>query len=185
MNYTTNKKLMPFMQVNETDIVNGFALQATGFAGTLVKVGVNDVTANQGIVNASVGAAFNRVTSPEWGVKATIVPTTSGDTAAVVLGLTTKNVLTVDENGQLLKYNKQKKLELNAVLPIEANPVARKGVFTLGVDAVQKAGVKPANAAGLPAVGALLVPSNTAAGVIDCVPFSAIGVSYRADQIIG
>jgi antitoxin component YwqK of YwqJK toxin-antitoxin module len=48
-----------------------------------------------------------------------------------VLGLTLNQVAKFDENGEKLLYYPQKALENHAVMPGQAVPVARKGMFTL------------------------------------------------------
>jgi antitoxin component YwqK of YwqJK toxin-antitoxin module len=47
------------------------------------------------------------------------------------LGLTLNQVAKFDENGEKLLYYPQKALENHAVMPGQAVPVARKGMFTL------------------------------------------------------
>ncbi len=162
MNRVHNNKLMQFStNISEHDIVNEFALGQTGYAGLFVKIAANgpDATDTAGITAASVGATYDRVTSPQWGTKALLTPIASGDLAFQVLGVTQKNVLTVDENGEQLKYRPQKKQELNAVLTYESVPVAMRGIFTLGVDAFLVNGAT-ATTGNLPDAGSVLVAAN-------------------------
>lgn len=53
------------------------------------------------------------------------------------MGITLRQTLTHDENGEKLLYYREKKDELHCVFPGEAVPVATDGWFTFTADAVE------------------------------------------------
>jgi hypothetical protein len=189
-----NKKLLPFRSYSENDVVNEYSLDQLGEYGMFVKVSRGDLDDIQGEVADNFGASFDRSRSPQWGAKNKITPTTSGDTKYDVLGVTLWSTLANDENGQLLKFDKQKREELYAVISGDAVPVATKGRFLLGPEAFTVTGSAP-NATGVdsvkPSLGDVVVPSNTEAGKVDIVPTSSIVASpstateYGENQILG
>lgn len=64
------------------------------------------------------------------------VKAVTNNTGVDILGITLRQTLTHDENGEKLLYYPVKKDELQAVLPGEAVPVATNGWFTFTEDAV-------------------------------------------------
>ena len=52
------------------------------------------------------------------------------------LGLTLRQTAKFDENGEKLLYYRQKAEELMCVLPGQAVPVATRGIFSLGANAI-------------------------------------------------
>ena len=176
---TYNKRLLPYRSVNESDIVNEYALDRTGDYGMFVKVSRGDSNDIQGQVAASYGASFDRVTSPRWGVKNEITPTVSGDDKWDLLGVTLFNTYEVDENGIPLKFYRQKLTELHAVLSGHACPVATRGRFTLGVDACTVTGGALGTGAGqgFPSPGWVGCISDFAAGELDFVPTSRVNTT--------
>ena len=62
----------------------------------------------------------------------------SNETKGAVLGVTLNQTAKNDENGEKLLYNATKKRELQAVLPGQSVPVATKGIFTFGANAVRR-----------------------------------------------
>lgn len=189
-----NKKLLPFRSYNENDVVNEYSLDQLGEYGMFVKVSRGDLDDIEGQVADSFGASFDRSRSPQWGAKNKITPCTSGDKKYDVLGITLWSTLASDENGELLKFNKQKQEELYAVISGDAVPVATKGRFLLGPESFTVTGAAP-NATGVdsvkPAPGYVVVPSNTENGKVDLVPTSSIvsspsaATEYGSDQILG
>lgn len=185
-----SKRLLPYRVYDEADVIVEYALDGTGDLGQFVKVAAADLDDESGIVDDSFGADFDRVSSPRWGSKNSVTLITSGDTKAEVLGITLKNTWETDENGQLLKFNKQKKEELFAVISGEPTQIVGKGRFHLGPEAFQVTGSAPSKT-NLPNVKDLVVPSNTSNGVVDIVPKAKIvatpsGVDqYSSDQILG
>jgi len=193
---TINKRLLPFRSIDENDVVNEYSLDTTGEYGMLVKISRGDLDDIQGEVADSFGAEFDRVTSPYWGVKNKVTQSTSGDTKYDVLGLTLYSTFDVDENGQLLKFYRQKGIEMHSVISGKAVPVVGKGRFTLGIDAYTVTGGAP-DPTGTDAVqasiGNLLVPSNYVDGKFDIVPATVIEATgtpglpteYGSDQVLG
>ena len=71
------------------------------------------------------------------------VKAVTSDTSVDILGITLRQTLTHDENGEKLLYYQEKKDELQAILPGEAVPIATAGWFTFTSDAIES-GEKPA-----------------------------------------
>jgi len=165
-------KLLPFRQINDNDIVNQFALQGIGEAGLLVSVSAGDMDNQMGWDYTNYpGAQFDRVSSYKNVTKTLVRPSTSGDTKAVVLGLTLFNVALTDENGEKYEYYKQKATENNVILSGRTMPVLTKGLVTLASGAYN----------GTPLIGSVLIPSTTVAGTFD---ISTIGAA-TANQVLG
>lgn len=188
----SSRKLLPLRTVDENDIINEYALAGVTEQGTFVKISSGSLTDGFGQVGASFGAAFDGTSSPQWGTKNQITEITSGDLAVDVLGITLYNVLAVDENGENLKYNKQKREELHAVLIGDSVPVAQKGRFILGPEAFEVVGAAPDfGSSVMPAVGDRIVPSNNTNGKVDIVPKAKIVASpadateYTQEQVLG
>lgn len=167
-------KLLPFRQYSEIDIVNQFALQGTGEAGTLVAVSNGDFDSQHGFNWTNTpGAAFERVSNFTYQTNTTVRPTVSGDTKYNTLGFTLYNVFTEDENGEKYLYNKQKRTDNMVIRSGDAMNVLTKGLVTLVSGQAYK---------GTPAVGNVIIPSDTLVGGVDV---KAVGSVANKDQIIG
>lgn len=148
-------RILPFRQYDENDVINLFSLDedvpeggpsvdGVNAAGVLVKVTNGDMTSgvieleHQGDNRTYLGASFGGSVSPVGRNGYPVNPlkvkaaTAAGDR---VLGITLRQTLKEDENGEKLLYYPVKKDELQAVLPGETVPVASKGVFTLDAKA--------------------------------------------------
>lgn len=142
-------RLLPFRQYNETDVINLYKVDPTGTnkmdkpflnggndAGVLVKT----VLANfdDDPVGYVTDSYLGKTDYPFIGrdqyptVPLTVNEAASGD--AGILGVTLRQTLTYDENGEKLLYYPQKALEMQAVLTGQAVPVLTKGVVTLDGD---------------------------------------------------
>lgn len=141
-------RLLPFRQYNETDVVNLYAVLPAGTnkmdspfenggndAGVLVKV--TDGNMNQDPVTYDGGQGNNYLGKTDYpfvgrdkypSVPLQIAEAGSGDAC---LGVTLRQTLTHDENGEKLIYYPQKALELQAVVSGEAVPVLSRGIITL------------------------------------------------------
>ena len=155
-------RLLPFRQYNEHDVVNLFSLDTTAYtftdmthydnggwdAGVIVKVTNGDMTQDPVAVTGAgsdlqsylgktdyphVGGNYN----PEVPLK--VAPVTGS--ADIPLGITLRQTIAYDENGEKLLYYKQKLLEHQGVLPGEAVPVLTKGIVTVAANAI--AGTAP------------------------------------------
>ena len=149
-------RLLPFRQYNEHDVVNLFSLDTSSYtftnmthagnggwdAGVIVKVSNGDATQ----APVEVTGAANSLQSylgktdyphvggnfyPEVPLKVDVA-----DGADIPLGISLRQTIAFDENGEKLLYYKQKLLELQGVLPGEAVPVLTKGIITVGASAV-------------------------------------------------
>jgi hypothetical protein len=137
--------LKPFRDYDEKDVINLFALlnppaitswDTRVTAGTLVGLSTKGWHNDDSIhdvdqtMNAAGDYSVNNVTSTRWEHTAEI--TVSGVSATDgVLGMLLNHVALFDENGERLDYNPRKASELQAVLPWQAVPVVRKGLFLL------------------------------------------------------
>lgn len=138
------KRLLPFRQYNEHDVINMFALDdasvnenITGFgggdAGVFVKISAGNLDLDP--VTYGTNSYLGKTDYPFVGangypsVSLKITPTVSGDVKP--LGITLLETAKYDENGQKLLYYPQKAVENNVLLPGQAVPVATRGVFTI------------------------------------------------------
>ena len=140
------KRLLPFRQYNEHDVINMFALDDSvltetqsftgthsGDAGVFVKISNGNLDLDP--VTYGSNAYLGKTDYPFVGsngypsVSLKITPAASGDIRP--LGLTLWETAKYDENGQKLIYYPQKAAENQILLPGQAVPVATKGVFTL------------------------------------------------------
>lgn len=142
-------RLLPFRQYDENDVINIFALDTTAVPGLDLSSAVTSSAADAGVfvsVNAATadnlgdpslsftdtyvgkihGGHVGKVGYPK--VPWTVIPTAAGGTP---LGITLKQTVSHDENGEKLLYNPQKQDELQAVLPGQAVPIATRGLFML------------------------------------------------------
>jgi len=177
-------RLLPFRQYNEQDVVNLFSLDAEGGmesktptdsgthdAGVLVGVTNGDLA--EGPTNYTDASYMGKVNYPHVGknqypvVPLKIAPATGNASA---LGVTLKQTLTHDENGEKLIYYPQKALELNAVRSGDAVPVLSRGVITLDDSAFET----------FPEVGQYLDASTSAPG-----KFNAIGGTVSTSDNLG
>lgn len=140
------KRLLPFRQYNEHDVVNMFALNTgvltttqsitethSGDAGVFVKIGNGNLDADPVIYgnNSYLGKTnYPFVGSNQYPtVSLTVTPASSGDIRP--LGITLWETALYDENGQKLLYYPQKAAENQVLLPGQSVPVATKGIFTI------------------------------------------------------
>lgn len=144
-------RILPFRQYDENDVINLYSLDETipedpsadgvNAAGVVVKITAG-VMGDEVISlddNAYLGKKYaapvgqNKYPSNPLKVKA------SGNDSDSALGITLRQTLSHDENGEKLLYYRLKADELQAVLPGETVPVLTKGVVTLSADAVSGA----------------------------------------------
>ena len=176
-------RLLPFRQYDENDVINLFANDASdaspttnsnGSAGVFVSIksgggnfSKDPITyVDRTELSASYGHTRNQY--PEVQLKVTAAA--AGATAGEVIGITLKQTLEADENGEKLLYNPVKKDELQAVLSGQACPVATRGVFTLTSDAFDTA-ADGTNSC-VPGYAAVISPEN--AGKVSGVAHSSL-----------
>ena len=140
------KRLLPFRQYNEHDVINMFALDDSvltatqsitethsGDAGVFVKISNGNLDLDP--VTYGTNAYLGKTDYPFVGsngypsVNLKVTPASATDIRA--LGLTLWETAKYDENGQKLIYYPQKAAENQVLLPGQTVPVATKGVFTL------------------------------------------------------
>jgi hypothetical protein len=120
--------IRPFRDYSEHEVINLFALQGESNKGTFVTAAASgfDLTApsafqNDSFIDGTVSARFN--------VANKVVAAPSGTAPAMVLGMTLKDVKSLDENGYPLKFEPRKAAERDLVISGEAVPVVKRGVF--------------------------------------------------------
>ena len=137
-------RLLPFRTVHDVDVVNLFALEngsvnnsltgvGSGDAGVFVKVTTGNFDADP--VGYETNSYLGKTDYPHIGyssmypqVNKTVGLASSGE---IPLGITLKQTAKYDENGESLLRYPQKAKEMQAVVPGQAVPVARKGIFML------------------------------------------------------
>jgi len=175
------KRILPYRDYSEHDVVNAFSLDLDGAgitgaiqgsagdhdAGVIVAVSADSTLPGDmptqdtgGALRSYLGASYNASTThigyssyPYNGM--TVEPADSGDTP---LGITLRETLAFDENGEKMLYYPVKLDEAQAVLPGHSVPVLTRGLVLLSTSAFENAGD-----AGIEAGGKLAV-SATAAG---------------------
>lgn len=157
-------RLLPFRDYDEHDVVNLFksagnlsdfidlsdaAKRSTpqGDAGVFVTVSAGDLTGDWDPVDVTSNPAsllgktdYPHVGRNTYPQAALSVSPTAGIATESCIGVTLRQTVARDENGENLLYNQVKKDELFGVLPGEAVPVLSKGLITLSADALTGAG---------------------------------------------
>ena len=146
-------RLLPFRQYDEQDVVNLYALESSlalasttgdGAGSNGVFVSVSTGNFNADTVTYGSSDYLGKTDYPFVG--ADMYPSNDALTikaaanGTLPLGLTLNQTAKADENGEKLLYNTTKKEELQAVLPGQTVPIATKGIFTLGVNAINAGG---------------------------------------------
>jgi len=143
-------RLLPFRQYDDNDVVNMYALVdaavnesvtgvGSGDAGVFVKVSAGNFDLDP--VSYATNSYLGKTDYPFVGanqypsVNLKVTPAASGDTTNC-LGITLRQTAKYDENGEKLLYYRQKAEELMCVLPGQAVPVATRGIFSLGANAL-------------------------------------------------
>ncbi len=142
-------RLLPFRQYNEHDVINMFALDdrrvndnvtgvGYGDAGVFVKVSTGNFNADP--ISYDTNSYLGKTDYPFVGyvkypsVALKVEVASSGD---IPLGITLNQTAKYDENGESLLRYPQKKLELQAVCPGQAVPIATRGIFVLSSNAFE------------------------------------------------
>lgn len=193
---TIINNLLPYRDYDEHDVINNFALGGanggTGVAGTLLSLSICNPDSGDGYTNIPVGFAYPLTNSLRYATNNRVVPSSSGDTTALVLGLQIKDVREYDENGEILKFHPEQAERLNCVLSGQSTLIARKGLFTVSSRCYSiNAGADTST----PAIGKYVVPSNSGSGYLAFVSPSQVATSvttggaltgqYQWNQIIG
>lgn len=143
------KRLLPYRNVNEKDIVNCYALDdvyvnnsttGSSFGDDGVFVTVSAANFDLDPISFSADSYQGNTNYPAVGynqrpsVAAKIKPAVSGDVRA--LGITLKETALYDENGEYLSRHGIKRTELDVCLKGTAVPVATRGEFMVSYRAV-------------------------------------------------
>jgi len=180
-------RLLPFRQYDENDVINLFANAASdaspttngnGSAGVFVSIQAGNFSkdpityVDRSELSASQSHTRNQY--PEVQLKVVAAPAASK--AGEVIGVTLKQTLEADENGEKLLYNPVKKDELQAVLSGQAVPIATRGVFTLTSDAIDNGTSLDTH----PTPGMACVMSPETAGKVSGIAFDSLVGDYDA-----
>jgi len=154
------KRILPYRDYSEHDVVNLFALDVSSAtladmvpggsgdfdAGVVVKVSAGALPGDtpstletSGGLRDYLGASFSGAhigfnAYPSNGM--TVAP---ADGSGATLGITLRETLAFDENGEKMLYYKQKLDEAQGVLPGETVPVLSKGMVLLAASAFSSA----------------------------------------------
>lgn len=120
--------IRPFRDYDEHEVVNLFALQGEGNKGTFVTaVGSGfDLSAQSAFGNDSF---INGTLSSRFDVASRVQAAPANTPPARVLGMTLKDVRSVDENGYPLKFEPRKAAERDLIISGQAVPVVKRGLF--------------------------------------------------------
>lgn len=181
-------RLLPFRQYDENNVVNLYSLNADGLNKDLrlmapadndinadgVIVGVSNGDFDQGVIDVSENNKFmagydspvGRNPYPTNPLK--VSPTAVASGAAGTLGVTLRQTLANDENGESLLFNPVKKDELQAVLSGQTVPVLTKGIVTIHEDALaaQAGAIVVGSQLSHNGKGAFCLKNNSDAGVV-------------------
>jgi hypothetical protein len=134
-----------------------------GDAGVFVTVESGNLNLDTIVYDSAYDSYLGKTTYPHVGVNQyprvslSLKPATSGD---ALMGMTLRQTAKFDENGEKLLYYPQKAEELMCMLPGQAVPIARRGMFTLAASAF---------AGSVPAVGSgFKLPSGVSGKVTGC-----------------
>ena len=125
-------KLKPFNDVDEHNIINLFAFNASsGNKGSLVTItNASGFVSNQELTTTSLTSEPN-VVSLRYSVPARVRYAASGEGKGEVLGMMLYDTRESDYLGRPLIYDPTRKAEAQAVVSGEAVPVVRRGMFLI------------------------------------------------------
>ncbi len=173
MSFLTDGNLLPFRQYDESNVINMFALNATGLNGQLVTIEptAQDPAATVAAYAAQApnGVSFTNVGNYQYLVPRRVRPAAATDSVDSIIGITLHTTATQDENRNLLVNQPyERTIERGFVQTGFAVPIATRGLFT----------VKLSNIVGTPLPGyAVTAAAGGALGVtaVTDLPFLATG----------
>lgn len=155
------KRILPYRDYSEHDVVNLFSLDTSAYtiADAKSNAGAGNAFDSGVVVSVSAGALPGEVSELRASTPDTLreylgasfnsahigfngYPANTGMTVAPAaaagrgLGITLRETLAFDENGEKLLYYKQKLDEAQAVLPGQTVPVLTRGLVLLSGDAI-------------------------------------------------
>lgn len=176
--FVSQGNLLPNRDYDQHEVLNMFALNATGLNGQLVTflTGSQDPVESEGYTTSAVAAGYTNIASLFYKVKRQVRVSTVGDTKWEVAGITLNTTAQKDENGNLLLNMPD---ELTAargfVKTGQAVPILKRGQLTVALG--QFNGTKPV--AGYP-----ILASGTNGGFACVAPSYATGTSI-APLVVG
>ncbi|MBC8410842.1 MAG: hypothetical protein H8E12_19315 [Rhodobacteraceae bacterium] len=176
-------RLLPFRQYDENDVINLFAndvsdakstTDGNGSAGVFVSIKSGGGNFSKDPITyvdrTELSASYDHTKNQYPEVQLKVTAAAVGSLAGKVVGVTLKQTLEQDENGEKLLYNPVKRDELQAVLSGQACPVATRGIFTLTSSAFDAA-ADGANSC-VPGYAAVISPDN--AGKVSGINFDSL-----------
>jgi hypothetical protein len=183
------KRILPYRDYSEHDVVNLFALDVDGAtlssfvsngsgdfdAGVVVQVAAGalpgdapSTLSTSGNLRDYLGASFNgsHVGFNAYPSNGMTVAPADADTADKALGITLRETLAFDENGEKMLYYKQKLDEAQGVLPGQAVPVLTKGTVLLTAAAFEGAPALNDNLVISSVAGKLAAEGTASAGTV-------------------
>jgi hypothetical protein len=197
-------RLLPFRQYIEQDVINLYSLKhddvpavngtdplsdpsINGENDSGVVVTIADGDFDKGIEYTS-DSYLGKINYPHVGgngyPQVTGMRFAAADIADAPLGITLRQTLTHDENGEKLLYYRQKMIELQAVLPGEVVPVLTRGLITLDSSAFVIAPTT-GDAVFTAAGGKLSTTETGAIKVGTCIAEGSRTAGLTADQFAG
>ena len=183
-------RLLPFRQYDENDVINLFAntvsdasptTNGNGSAGVFVSINAGNFSNDPVTYGADFGPSYNHTLNAYPEVPLKVAAAAVGAKAGQVIGVTLKQTVEADENGEKLIYNPVKKDELQAVLSGQAVPIATRGIFTLTSDAVDGSTYPSTDSTQFPTPGQACVISPVTAGKVSGISFDSLQSAYSAD----
>lgn len=134
-------RLLPFRDYSEHNVIGIFANETVddnpdsngnGSNGVFVKVLSGDL--NKDVIEYGTAAYLGKTSYPHIGIaQYPTVPlrVTAATTGVAVLGITLRQTLGFDENGEKVIYHRQKGIEMQTLASGQAGPVLTRGFVTL------------------------------------------------------
>ena len=159
--------IRPFRDYSEHEVINLFALDGEGNKGMFVTAVGNgfDLSADPAFSDDSF---IDGTVSSRFDVAAKVGPAPSGVGPKMVLGMTLKDVRSVDENGYPLKFEPSKAAERDVIISGQAVPLVKRGIFLYS-------GIE-----GSPVAGTPLGVSDLGDGSLQVLPQNSTSLVARA-----
>jgi hypothetical protein len=132
--------IRPFRDYSEHEVLNLFALDGEGSKGMFVTaVGSGfDLSADSAYSDDSF---IDGTVSSRFDIAAKVTAAPSGSLPKQIIGMTLKDVKSVDENGYPLKFEPSKAAERDVVISGQAVPLVKRGIFLYsGIEGAPSAG---------------------------------------------
>ena len=134
--------IRPFRDYSEHEVLNLYTFSGSlpVNKGTFVKVGGSGWRNSDEPIDmiGTVGQGYNNTVSQRYGLVSKVGLANSGDTP---IGMILHNMQETDENGELLKFNPRKAIEMGVAISGQAVPVLMRGTVLYSGDTLASEGV--------------------------------------------